>query len=96
MIFKFKPISSTFVRIRDHDEANQKNTCQVKDLAVPVDQRVNPKESETGDKYLNLARMENIVERSDNDINSKQSSEESADVMRRLVLQYKTSVTTEL
>lgn len=80
MIFKFKPISSTFVRIRDQNEVNKKNTCQVKDLAVPVDQRVNSKENETGDKYLNLARMEKIMEQSDNDITQNR-------VLRKVLVQ---------
>ena len=35
---------------------NRKRICKIVDFAVPVDHRINLKESEKKDKYLNLAR----------------------------------------
>ena len=34
----------------------QKRICKIVDFAVPVDHRINPKENEKKDKYLDLAR----------------------------------------
>ena len=34
----------------------RKRICQIVDFAVPADHRINPKESEKKDKYLDLAR----------------------------------------
>ena len=34
----------------------EKRICKIVDFAVPVDHRINPKESEKKDKYLDLAR----------------------------------------
>ena len=40
----------------DNRQKKKKRICKIVDLAVPADHRINPKESEKKDKYLDLAR----------------------------------------
>ena len=47
----------------------RKRICKIVDFAVPADHRINPKESEKKDKYLDLARelKKKTVEHESND-----------------------------
>ena len=51
-----KPSAKTGVKDRPHNNQQKKRICKIVDFAVPADHRINLKESEKKDKYLDLAR----------------------------------------
>ena len=57
------------IKTRPHNNQQQKKRiCKIVDFTVPVDHRINLKESEKKDKYLDLAReLKKPVEHESND-----------------------------
>ena len=52
----------------NQQKKKKKRICKIVDLAVPADHRINLKESEKKDKYLDLAReLKKAVEHESND-----------------------------
>ena len=45
-------------RLRDSQQKKKKRTCQIVDFAIFADHRVKLKESEKGDKYIDLVRKQ--------------------------------------
>ena len=63
IIFDFEIQANYLISTRRPDlvivNYKKKRTYQIVDFAVPVDHRVKLKESEKGDKYLDLAELKN-------------------------------------
>ena len=68
LLWDFNIQTDQLIPARPYNNQQKKRTCKIVDFAVPADHRINLKECEKKDKYLDLAReMKKAMEQESND-----------------------------